>query len=151
MLAATEIRIPRSTMTYRSLPAVLAVLLLASCATEKPNQNPGFDKQSVNFHLQDLVYDSSVFGSAISCIRDGRIDAAVNRLELAPDTTILRIDELISYADSKTQRQAIRELHAIKAARKLHPRRDYVGSGRTYDADISNIVYRAESILNLVE
>jgi len=137
-------------MNHRSLPAILAVLVLASCATEKPEPRQNFDTRAVNIHLQDLVYDSSVFRSSISCIRDDRLAAAINRLQLAQDTVILRMDELIPYSDSDTQRQVIKELQSIKKARKLNPPPPFVGSGQPYDSDISNIINRAEWVLKRV-
>jgi hypothetical protein len=137
-------------MNYRHFTAVLAVLVLTSCATEKAKPPP-FDKRSLSVHVKDLVNDSSVFGSAISSIRAGRPDAAVNRLELAQDVTILKLDELIPYTDDKTQLEVVRELQSIKADRKRNPRREFVGSGQPYDEDISNIIYRAQSVLDRVE
>ncbi len=131
--------------------ALLAVLVFASCATDKVEPDRQVDQRSISIHLQDLVYDSSVFGSALANIRAGRLDAAINRLELAQDATIIKLDELIPYVDAATQKKVVRELQSIKAARKIQPRRTFVVSGQPYDEEIAKIVNGAQAVLNRVE
>ena len=140
-------------MKLRFLAAAVVALALTSCATDRPKnkQVKTYDQKAINYHLEDLVYDSSVFGAAIGFIHAGKVDVAMNRLELAQDATILKLDDLIPYAEPATQMQVIRELQSIKAARRQHPRRPFVGSGESYDTAISNIVNRAQAVLDRVE